>query len=207
MDPKNGSAGDPGEAPEPPGPSRDRPAPALLVDSANACVQFVKRAVGVTLDFTPETLSVLDHYLTTAAAEARGKPQALELLAQTAAAYLGEVIRRRFEAWWHGPGDDLSTFHLRFEHVYLMLSPYELTAIALGMPGREEGFEAGFVIEEAELEELGQHLARLPEVSEEEFRLLTTRYDVLEIVLDQLKARADAGGLGEVSFNDADYEG
>ena len=41
-------------------------------------------------------------------------------------------------------------------------------------------------------------LSDLPPVTEEEFTLPTTRYEVIEIVVDQLKARANARGLGDV---------
>ena len=37
-----------------------RASPREILDLAEACVQFVKRATGVELDFTPETLPVLD---------------------------------------------------------------------------------------------------------------------------------------------------
>src|SRR5687767_15165113 len=71
----NGSNGSNGAghhpAPGPEGPVRDAAASALLAtaappaiqDLADACIRYVERAVGVRLDYTLETLPLLDHYL------------------------------------------------------------------------------------------------------------------------------------------------
>lgn len=177
--------------------------PTDVTELAEACVDYVRRALGVTLDYTGDTLSVLDHYLT----EARrvDRPEAQEIVARAAAAYFGEVLRRRFECWWHDGGDDVGSYELRFGPVYLSVQPYALVATALGLGTDEERDLAGIVIDEDEVEIIGAHLAALPPVTEEEFAKLTTRFDVLEIVVDQLKARADARGQGDVFFEDADY--
>jgi hypothetical protein len=187
-----------------PGPA-GRATPGLVADLAEGCVRFVERAVGVRLDYTPETLSLLDHYVTSAAEEARQRPEALNLVARSVAAYLGEVIRRRYGGWWHDEGDDVAAWTLRFEPVFMTLSPFALACVALGMSEEEAGLEAGLVIEAEELDEIGSHLAMLPPVPEDEFNLPSTRFDVIHIVIDQLKARAHKRGLGDVSFDDADY--
>lgn len=172
---------------------------------ADACVRFVERATSVRLDFTPDTLSVLDHYVT----EARGakeRPEALEVVARAVAAYFGEVVRRRFDAWWAPLGDDVATFQIRFRPVFLAIQPYALACAALGMVEPGEDNDIGLVIDEEEIDDIAQHLALLPPVTEEEFTLPTTRYEVIEIVVDQLKARANARGLGDVIFEDPDYD-
>lgn len=178
-------------------------APADVAELAGSCVEYVRRALGVTLDTTGDTLSVLDHYL----ADARrvDRPEAQEIVARAAAAYFGEVLRRRFDCWWSDQGDDITTYELRFGPVYLTVQPYALVATALGLGTEEDRELAGIVIDEDEIEIIGAHLAALPPVTEEEFTRLTTRFDVLEIVVDQLKARAVARGHGDVFFEDADY--
>ena len=189
------------------GPRGPRPAPPEVTELAEACVRFVHRAVGVTLDFTPETLSVLDHYVTSAALEAKGRPEALDLVARAVAAYFGEVIRRAYASWWHAGVDDIVSWQLRFEPVFLTLSPYALACSAMGLGEEVEGLgDAGLVIDEDEIDEIASHLAMLPPVPDDEFRLLTTRLDVIQIVVDQLKARAGKRGLGEVQFDDGDYD-
>src|ERR1044071_4902274 len=76
------------------------PAPGTIGELADACVRFVQAAVGVPLDFRPETLPLLDHYLATRREEllaARAaNPEAMGLVARAAAAYFGEVVRRHF---------------------------------------------------------------------------------------------------------------
>lgn len=186
-----------------------RAAPQAIDDLAKLCVASVDRAIGVQLDYGPETLSILDHYVRQAATtEAReGRHAALDLAARTVGAYFGEVLRRRFSAWWHPVGDDVAGWQLRFEDVFLTVSPYALACTALGLLEPDGIMEAGIVIEEEELDDIAEHLARLPLVTEEEFVAPSTRFDVLEIVVDQLKGRAHARGLGDVGYDDADYEG
>ena len=56
-----------------------------------ACAQYVHAATGVALDFTPDTLPLLDHYLQ----GVRGaKDDVKELVATAAGAYFGELVRR-----------------------------------------------------------------------------------------------------------------
>jgi hypothetical protein len=182
--------------------------PTVVAELAEACVRFVERATGVLLDYTPDTLSLLDHYTTAAAVEAKGKPEALDLVARAAAAYFGEVVRRRYDAWWWSPGDDIAGYEVRFGPIYLSLSPYLLACSALGIEVEtEDGFLPGIVIDAEELDDIGLHLEKMPPVPEDEFVLPTTRWDVIEIVVDQLKARAEKRGLGDVTFDDRDYEG
>ena len=182
--------------------------PPLVAEMAEACVRFVERATGVKLDYAPDTLSLLDHYVSAAAIEAKGKPEALDLVARSVAAYLGEVVRRRYDAWWHSPGDDIAGYEVRFAPVYLSISPYLLACASLGIEVEsEDGSMPGIVIDEDEVDDIAQHLAKMPPVSEDEFVLPSTRADVIEIVVDQLKARAELRGHGDVTFDDRDYEG
>ena len=183
--------------------------PPIVQELADSCVRFVERATGVKLDFQSDTLSLLDHYVKEAAAEARERPEALDLVARAVAAYLGEVVRRRWDhVWWYAPGDDVAGFEVRFGTMFLSVSPYLLACAALGIAVEsEDGSTPGFVIDEDELEEIGAYLAAMPPVSEEEFVLPTTRFDVIEAVVDQLRGRAERRGHADVTFDDRDYEG
>lgn len=183
----------------------ERPSPPLVDELAASCVEYVRRVVGVDLDFTSDTLPLLDHYLAQAKASARERPQALELIARVASAYFGEVLRRRFDCWWFQEGDDVAGWVLRFGPVYLEVSPYAMAAEAAGQR-LPEGLDASFSLDPGDIEFIGAHLAALPEVSEEDFVRLSTRYDTLEVVVEQLKARAQARNLGDVFFEDPDYE-
>src|ERR1700690_1893831 len=49
--------------------------PRAVAELAGACVRFVATRYGSTLDFSPETLSLLDHWLADARAEAKQRPE------------------------------------------------------------------------------------------------------------------------------------
>jgi hypothetical protein len=185
------------------------PPDAAVAELANACVRFVQAALGVTLDFRPETLSVLDHYLATRREELLAarttNPEAMGLVARTVGAYFGEVIRGRFRSFWHLPSDDPASWELRFESVYLSVNPLAIAYDAISY-GDEEGPIAYFELEDEDREAVGARLAELPAASDEEFFSLTTRLEVLEIAVDVVKARMMESGLGEVAFSNDDYE-
>ena len=106
--------------------------PQQVLDFASQAVEYVRRSLGVTLEYDSETLPILDHYLrhlTSAAVEAKngkngkngsrngngnGHDQAstTELVAATAGAYFGEVVRRRLGGSWHMPSEDPGTWRL-----------------------------------------------------------------------------------------------
>ena len=96
---------------------RAEPAPDRVRDLAEACVRFVERAVGVKLDYEPETLSILDHYLGGARPAAGERPAAGVLVAHAAGAYFGEVVRRRYPSWWRLDGDDPGEWRIELEPV------------------------------------------------------------------------------------------
>ncbi len=199
----------------PPGRSRKSPlvsqptppadtSPEDVLDLYAACLDYVERALGTTLDGSAESLAVVDHWLVEAGRE-KERPAAQELVLRAAAAYFGEVLLRRFDCFWHREGDDITTYTVRFRPVFLSVSPYALAAAALGGPGDPERDAVGLAIDEAELDEIADHL-RGAEVPEDEFYRLSTRLEVIEIVVDQLKARAERRGTGDVTFEDPDYE-
>ncbi|MEZ4310229.1 MAG: hypothetical protein R3F14_19480 [Polyangiaceae bacterium] len=107
------------------------PPPEKIGELAEACVQYVERALGVRLDYSAETLPLLDHYLAEAQKtlvaqseeDAKAARTTLPLLVQTAGAYFGEVIRRRYPSWWRAEGDDPMTFRVELETAYLAVSP------------------------------------------------------------------------------------
>jgi hypothetical protein len=184
-------------------------APPAVAELAEACVRFVRAAVGVSLDFRPETLPVLDHYLATRRDEllrARvSNPEAMGLVARTAGAYFGEVVRAHFRSVWHLPSDDPTSWEVRFESVYLAVNPLAVVYDAISH-GDEEGPIAYLELEDEDREAVAARLSELPPAPDEEFFSLATRLEVLEIAVDVIKARMMASGLGEVAFSSDDYE-
>ncbi len=208
---------------------RLEPPPEQVRELAEACVRFVERAIGVKLDYAPETLSILDHYVAqarvapaavapadaqpsrTTPAEAPPRPSAAAmevaaLVANAAGAYFGEVVRRRHPSWWRAEGDDPGAWRIELEPVYLSFSPVELVADALVRGGEPEASER-LELEEEDRRAVAERLADLPPVDEETFYAPSTWLEVIDIAIDAIRARR----LGEGEEADAvlrpeDYE-
>jgi len=102
--------GDTGDMTPPPGSSSsERESPAEVVEYADQVVQYVRRALGVTIEYDSETLPVLDHYLRSVPGE---NAAAAHLVAATAGAYFGEVVKRRIGGVWELPSRDPGSWRL-----------------------------------------------------------------------------------------------
>jgi len=112
--------------------------PTAIADLAASCVSYVKHGVGFTLDFEPETLPVLDHYVELARKAANERTETAPLVAQAIGAYLGEVVRRKYGGFWRIE-DDPRSFRVELEPVYLVLRPIELASRALELPIEPRG--------------------------------------------------------------------
>jgi hypothetical protein len=60
-------------------------------------------------------------------------------------------------------------------------------------------------MDDAEKEGVLARLACLPEVSDDEYYAPSTRFDVVELAVEALRARAHADGLSGVRFTAEDY--
>ncbi len=123
------------------------PPPTAVAELAASCVRYVKQSLGIELDFEPETLPLLDHYLEQARgslAALRSAPRTLAeahapaalppqatLLIATAGAYFGEVVRRRHDAWWRAEGDDPLAYRVELGSAFVALSPMAMVAALL----------------------------------------------------------------------------
>ncbi|MRG92672.1 hypothetical protein GF068_12140 [Polyangium spumosum] len=214
-----------------------------MQDLAESCVRFVERAIGFKLDFEPETLPVLDHYLETAREETRDRKEARPLVAQAVGAYLGEITRRKFHGFWRLEDEhDPRSWRVELEPVYLIIRPVELATRALDLPPApprdatpirsrkddDEGddddddeTEAAEVSAEStekpgefippdptddlgpallELDEddraaVAERLALLPPVSGAEYHAPSTHLEVVEIIVETIRARRMAAGM------------
>lgn len=178
-------------------------APAVVQEWAEACVRFVERATSVRLDFTSDTLSVLDHYSRSAASSVDDRAPAKALALSAVAAYLGEVIRRAHFAWWYVPDDDPRHWQLRFGDVFLRVTPYAFADIAFDQ--QSEDLEEGIEVDDAQQEEVSTYLANLPAVDPVEYRLPSMRYDTIGSIVAYLRALAKTEGLGDMQLTDEDY--
>jgi Family of unknown function (DUF6278) len=179
--------------------------PPAVAELAAACVRFVATRYGIHLEFDADTLSLVDQWVRDAREELKDNPSLVGLVQGAAGAYLGEVIRRTFGATWSTEGEH-GDWRLMMATVYCAFNPLGMVREAL-MLGEAEGWHAHFELDPAEREDIEARLAALPEVSEDEYYAPSTRFDVVNIVVDALREKMRAGGLSDVRFGAADYAG
>jgi hypothetical protein len=189
-------------APEP-GPEATAAGPVQVAELAGACVRFVRARYGATLDFEPDTLSFVDHWVREARTELKERPELVELVQSAAGAYLGEVIRREFGAFWDTEGDH-AEWRLLLSTVFCAFNPIGMAREAL-MLEEADGWHAHFELDPGEKDVIEARLAALPSVRSDEYYAPSTRYDVVSIVVDALRARMRGAGLEDVRFTPDDY--
>ncbi len=162
-------------------------APPHVTELASACVAAVANATRIELDFTQDTLPVLDHYVSTANGP---REEILGLVAPMVGAYFGEVVRRALGgARWHAEGDDYVGFRLEFERFFLWFNPIGMALEAL--LGRSvEGHGATLALLDRDRAELADAVDLFGDVREEDYFRLSVRYEVIEQVAERLRARA-----------------
>ena len=154
-------------------------------------MRFVEKAVGVSLDFTPETLPVLDHYLREARDLGTQRPESLPLLVATAGAYLGELLRRRHGCAWNQDDPDPLGWFLVFDDDLLTVFPVAMAQVAA--VGEEADRELEFIrFRDEERELVVAHLAELPPVTDEEYLAPSTRVEIIDMAIDLIRAYREA---------------
>ncbi|MGE0395891.1 MAG: hypothetical protein AB7T06_04110 [Kofleriaceae bacterium] len=170
----------------------DDPVPPRVREYADQVVTYVRNALGVTLEYDSDTLPVLDHYLRTVEGT---QIATLQLIITTSGAYFGEVVRRRLGGRWElsgGPDPDEGNKEVEWRMV-----------LPTGLNFQPAGFVAA-AIAQADLDDLDseldapprmrpyvqQALARMGEVSIEDYYSLCGRLDTLEHVHEVLVAVA-----------------
>jgi hypothetical protein len=164
---------------------RSGPPPGEIHELAERAVDFVRRALHVTLDYTPETLPVLDHWLR---AVPRDEPAMLELAAATAGAYFGEVVRKTLGGEWRDDGV------LRLV-VGIELTPAGMAAEAIS--NDDSDGRGTFEVPAGDRAAVEDALSAR-EVPEDEYYSLCGRLELLQLVADVLVGRREAaqGGSG-----------
>ena len=198
-DEEGGPEEKPSAAPEP-----LEPPPTAVAELAAACMRFVATKYKVALDGTPDTLSLVDQYVRESREAYKERPESIDLVAPAIGAYLGEVLRQEFGAEWFAEGSPES-FRLYFRHVYLAFNPVGIAREAITME-EAEGWHAHLELDPGERDVINERLAAMPEVEEDEYYLPTTRYEVITVVVETLRARAEDSGLGDIDFSREDYD-
>jgi hypothetical protein len=150
--------------------------PPVVEDLAASCARFVKRANGFDLDYTPETLPLLDHYVRELGDDTA--EEVLGLVVPAVGAYFGEVVKRAFEdGRWRSESDDYDTWELSFARCSMRFNPI---AIAYELVTRgKDGFRAPLELAPADRGRAAEILESLGEVREEDYYLFAIRFEAL----------------------------
>ena len=179
--------------------------PGPVVDLCQSLSDFVEAALGIRPDFTPETLPLVDHYVTEARMNLEGRPEVLDLVAQGVGAYFGEVVRRHLAGFWHVPSPNHHDWLLCGESAYFAINPigvgYETVT---GRPDHD-GPSPAIKLANEDREAVHAKLANLPPVPESEYYSLSARLEVLETVVDVVLALSQDRGYGETTYDARDY--
>lgn len=204
------------------------PSPPEIVELAEACVRFVHRVTHVTLDYTLETLPVLDHYLRDAASAAADRDEARDVVVLAAGAYFGELVRRRYACWWR-VDEGTAYARIEFATMFLAFSPMDMARDALqhhraaarsmvaspsssgsgpiSVPEEDRSRDAsGFELDEDDQALVEARLAELPAATADEYYAPSTRLEVLDIVVDAIRSKRLAEQDPELALEPADYD-
>jgi hypothetical protein len=173
-----------------------------IEELAGGCVAAVTNAVGVELDFTPDTLPILDHYAKQAEAP---DGEVLKLLGSMCGAYFGEVVRLRLPgARWHVE-EKMERWRIEHDGVFLWFNPAGVAVEVL----RDEDAPGYFahlsmaaderIAVEAALERLGG------DVDQHDYYRFTSRFEVLELAHATLLGLRNAKGDRHLSYGPAVY--
>jgi hypothetical protein len=157
--------------------------PSEIGDLAESCVRFVRDSLNLALDYTPDTLPILDHYLRE---RARGaSAEVIDLLAPAAGAYFGEVVRRHMSGVrWHSPKDDYAAHRLEFDAFFLCFNPIAIAREVLTQHDAVE-FGANFQVLDDARQLIADALSH-NDVESDDYYTLSVRYETLEQVADLL---------------------
>lgn len=163
--------------------------PDRVRELADRCVEAVQRAHAFTMDYSEESLAMLDHYVT---AVPEDKREVIDLVAPLVGAYFGEVARRRLGGRWKTPGLEPSSWSIELAAVPLSFSPLGMAAEAIvegELPGYDSAVRTGSMEEPVR-----QMLEVAPPLPEDQFYSLTGRLEALEQIADFMHELARQSG-------------
>ncbi|HVU00140.1 MAG TPA: hypothetical protein VHE30_00260 [Polyangiaceae bacterium] len=180
-------------------------APIAILELAESCRGFVRGALQVELDYEVETLPVLDEYVRLARTGVEDRPETEPLVAAAVAAYFGEVVRRRIEGFWRRSPTVPDEWQLCARRAFLLMSPLGMVYEALHRGEDHSGPSAELDLAPSDRALAEARLAVFPEVSEEDYYLLSTRLEVVEVIYEALRDRMRDEGRESVVFEEEDY--
>jgi len=149
----------------------DSAPPKIVSDYAAQAVEYVRRAVGIEVEYDSDTLPLVDHYLSTVPPE---QVETTKLVVAAVGAYFGEVVRRHVGGRWELDEDD------EWRLVLPIGISFAPAAVVYAAVAREESADAEFHIPAVLYSQAASALERMGEVSDEEYYSLCGRLDTLE---------------------------
>lgn len=148
------------------------------------------------LEYDPETISLLDHYLTLLPDRPRlpTRDPVRGLVAAMAGVYFGEVVRRLFPSRGvAAEGADPLDWRLEFEYCFLTFFP---VAIAWEVILRRDSpsCAAGYLLEESTREQIAERLDRLPGATIDDYYTFAQRLETLVLTAGWLAERVRQSG-------------
>ncbi|MEM9068439.1 MAG: hypothetical protein AAGE52_08025 [Myxococcota bacterium] len=181
------------------------PVPTHVQDLATACVASAKAVVNIELDFTTDTLPILDHYAQQALGEDATQEQALGLIAPMCGAYFGEVVRRRFEMLrWHAPPDEYGGWRLEGENIFVYFNPIGV-ALEVLTQADADGWNAHVEVQPKDRDAVKHAVELFGAVRETDYYSFGIRLETLEQILESLVREARVRGEKR-TFGSAMYE-
>lgn len=165
------------------------PAPDVVTDLAASCVRFVSQALGLELDYSQDTLPILDHYLSSGDDI---EDEVLGLLAPACGAYFGEVVRRHVgEGDWSCPAGEYADWQLTLPSASMSFNPVGVAVeVATGEDAAD--WDAHFHVPPEDREAARDAVDRLGDVTAADYYTFSVRFEVLLQVFHALsRATAD----------------
>ena len=162
-----------------------------MAEFNDACVRYVKEAIGVKLDGSQDTLPVLDHYLRDI--PDTSAPEVLSLLVPMCGAYFGEVVCSHLAgARWYAPTEQYEEWRIEFDGCFLSFNPAGMVVEAI-MHEEQAGWRAHLNLLDRDRQAVDEALLRLGDVRPDDYFRLSTRFEVLETAYMTLTRLAKTG--------------
>ena len=144
-------------------------------------MRYVKQTLEADLDLSPETLPILDHYLTHIAKT--HTPHTLDLTTLVSGAYFGEVVRQHYEdVRWFFDKDHPERARIEFARCFLHFNPFAMAREVL-CQGDVPGWVALFQMQDADRERADRALTALGEMEAGDYYRLSTRFEALQTIV------------------------
>lgn len=181
--------------------------PTQIQDLATSLVDFVERTLGIRPDYSPDTLSIVDHYASLAREQLKERPEVSDLTAQGLGAYFGEVVRRSEGALWLLPGANFHDWSLCGTNAFVSINAIGVGYDALFGATDHQGPASQLKVAPEDRDLVHARLERLPAVEESEYFTLCTRLEALQIVLEAVRTASEGRGYSDMSYSADDYGG